>query len=126
MSNDNKIDYARASKFPFPILAVIAFLFIGYVWGLWHPGWLVFLTIPVYYGTVEWLAKRQDGDNKSFMTLLPYPMVITSIYLLLGFLFDLWHPTWLIFLTIPIWAFFADGSKNKDSDSSSNDSDLDM
>lgn len=35
----------------------------------------------------------------------PYPVLVTIIYLLLGY-FGYWHPGWLIFLTIPLWAFF--------------------
>ena len=33
----------------FPILAVAGFFVLGFGYGLWHQGWLLFLTIPVYY-----------------------------------------------------------------------------
>lgn len=42
-------------KFPYPILVVMAFLFIGFFFGWWHPGWMIFLTIPLYY----WYAATQ-------------------------------------------------------------------
>lgn len=35
-----------------------------------------------------------------------YAPICTAIYLLLGFVFNLWHPGWLIFLTIPIFSSF--------------------
>ncbi len=36
-------------RFAYPIVATAAFMFIGFYWGAWHPGWVVFLTIPIYY-----------------------------------------------------------------------------
>ena len=38
--------------FAFPILAVIVFLFVGCVYDIWHPTWIVFILIPVYYSIV--------------------------------------------------------------------------
>ena len=40
-------------------------------------------------------ARRARGDAM-------FPVWITALYLLLGFVFGLWHPGWLLFLTIPI------------------------
>lgn len=37
------------TSFPYPILCVIVFLLAGFFWGIWHPAWIVFLTIPIYY-----------------------------------------------------------------------------
>lgn len=34
--------------FPYPVFITILFLLLG-CFGWWHPGWLVFLTIPLYY-----------------------------------------------------------------------------
>ncbi len=31
----------------YPLVVVIAYLVMGFVWNLWHPGWIIFLTIPV-------------------------------------------------------------------------------
>ena len=28
---------------------MIVFLLAGFFWGIWHPAWIVFLTIPIYY-----------------------------------------------------------------------------
>ena len=35
--------------FPYPILTAIIYFFLGYFGEWWHPGWLIFLTIPLYY-----------------------------------------------------------------------------
>lgn len=32
-----------------------------------------------------------------------YPMVITVIYLITGFLLDNWHPGWMLYLSIPLY-----------------------
>ena len=40
-------------------------------------------------------ARRARGDAM-------FPVWITALYLVLGFVFGLWHPGWLLFLTIPI------------------------
>ncbi|MEG0853975.1 MAG: helix-turn-helix transcriptional regulator [Angelakisella sp.] len=32
-----------------------------------------------------------------------YAVLCTAIYLIMGFLFDKWHPGWIIFLTIPVF-----------------------
>lgn len=37
---------------PVPILLTIAFLLLGFTFGLWHPGWMLFLLVPVYYWIV--------------------------------------------------------------------------
>jgi len=44
--------------FPYPVLCVIVFLGIGFLSGAWHPGWLVFLTVPLYY----WMANIIEHD----------------------------------------------------------------
>lgn len=46
------------STFPYPVLCVVVFLLLGFFFGWWHPGWLVFLTIPLYY----WIARIIEDD----------------------------------------------------------------
>lgn len=42
-----------------------------------------------------------------------YPILITILYLILGFLFDLWHPGWMLYLTIPIFYVWVGNQKKK-------------
>lgn len=100
--DDKGLDLAGL-KGAVPIIAVITFMILGLFWGLWHPGWLVFLLIPVVY--FLW-PEKIDGKWTIRPTLrkFPYPVLATFIFLLLGFLLDGWAWAWLIFLTIPIWA----------------------
>lgn len=82
--------------FPYPIVVTLAYLLIGFQFGLWHPGWLLFLTIPVYY-----TALSSEGGFD--LNRVPYPLPVSILYLVAGFALNLWHPGWLIFLTIPLY-----------------------
>lgn len=44
--------------FPYPVLVVIVYLIIGMFFGWWHPGWIIFFTIPFYY----WIVKVINDD----------------------------------------------------------------
>ncbi len=39
-------------------------------------------------------ARRRKSDAM-------FPLTITALYLVLGCVFNLWHPGWLVFLIIP-------------------------
>lgn len=46
------------STFPYPVACALAYLVIGFCFGWWHPGWIIFFTIPFYY----WLVKTIHND----------------------------------------------------------------
>lgn len=83
----------------FPVLCALIYLLIGFLWNLWHPGWLIFFTIPLYY--TFWKDLRK---GKGFKKALKegWPICCALIFLALGCIWGLWHPGWLIFLTVPI------------------------
>lgn len=83
----------------YPILITVLYLLLGFICHAWHPGWLIFLTVPLYY----W-------QPKSKLLRWCNPVFITLLYLVLGFYFHLWHPGWMIFFAIPI-AYIVDGSQ---------------
>ena len=82
-------------------LSLIAYIIMGSVWGLWHPGWIVFFAIPVLPTLSEAIIRR---DAHTFC----YPVFITAVYLIVGFVCGLWHPMWVLFLTIPVYSIIAD------------------
>ncbi len=91
------------NKFPYPIVAVIAFLawgFSGLCMGF-KLSWIVFLTIPLYYTLVNAIIKRKPSH-------FCYPVLVVIVYLLFGLLMGLWHPMWVLFLTIPVYYFICD------------------
>ncbi len=87
-------------KFPFPIIAVLLYLAIGYFTHAWHPGWLIFLLIPIYYHYAAALTVRKP---KARLLTMPVPEVILLVYLFFGFVCSIWSPTWILFLLIPLY-----------------------
>lgn len=71
----------------FPVIITFLYLAAGFCFQWWHPAWLLFLTIPIYYAGLY-------GS---------YPVLVTLLFLLAGFCFNWWHPAWLLFLTIPLF-----------------------
>lgn len=52
--------YLKMTRFPYPVLAAMIYLILGFTYNWWHPGWLIFLTIPFYY----WLAAAVDRSRQ--------------------------------------------------------------
>ena len=46
------------ATFPYPVACVIIYLIMGFVFSWWHPGWVIFLTIPIYY----WIVRVVEDD----------------------------------------------------------------
>lgn len=83
-------------RLPLGIIAIIVFLIIGSVTGIWHPTWMIFILVPIIDSFITAVAKR---DFHRFA----YPVLTAEIYLWMGFMRELWHPGWIIFLTIPVY-----------------------
>lgn len=45
------------NSFPYPVFLTIIYLILGFVLGLWHPGWLIYLTVPMYYMLADAIGK---------------------------------------------------------------------
>ena len=82
------------------------YLWIGFEYSLWHPGWLLFLAIPIISNIIISIK------DKKFSSIV-YPIMVTAGFLYLGFTLNLWHPSWLLFLTIPIINSVIRAKKNK-------------
>ena len=88
---------SKAASFPFPVLVVALYLLIGFSLDRWHPTWLLFLTIPLYYIIVSVIT----GDRGAIHAV--YPILVAAAFVFIGFFFGIWHPTWLLFFTIPLY-----------------------
>ncbi len=57
-----KIDKQRKDSIStiFSMIATGSYLYIGFFYGLWHPGWLVFLIIPVANALYDLLRTRES------------------------------------------------------------------
>ncbi len=49
--------------FPFAVVATLAYLLLGCLWGYWHPGWILFLTVPLYH-TITCIIVRKQATIK--------------------------------------------------------------
>lgn len=84
--------------FPYPLLCVVLYLVMGafHILGGWSWGWLIFLTIPLYYTLGDAIAYR----NASAFC---FPVLVVLVYLILGLSLGWWHPGWILFSTIPLY-----------------------
>lgn len=98
------------NKFPYSMVCVLAYLILGFCinpaengFSGWHPGWLIFLTIPLYHGAVSAITYHRGNR-------FPYPILCVLIYLLIGFFANIWTWSLLIFLTVPVYYWLVNGS----------------
>ena len=71
-------------------------------WSIW---WILFIFIPVIPSFIDAIAK------KKFTNFL-YPVFITALYCYIGMCYDMWHPGWVLFLTIPLFYIIFDPIDN--------------
>ena len=46
------LTYWSASRRSMAVVVTVAFLITGFLLDNWHPGWMLFLTIPLYYALI--------------------------------------------------------------------------
>lgn len=73
-----------------PLISLLIFLFLGFFYNLWNPGWLVFLLIPI----VPFLVGLKQ-------IRITFPLLVFVTYIGIG-VAGYWHPGWIIFLLVPI------------------------
>lgn len=80
------------------LLVVITYLLLGFL--IPHEGfakgWLLFLTIPLAFSLFLAIEKRNAN-------IFAYPVLAVIIFLSVGFFAGIWHPTWIVFVTIPVY-----------------------
>ena len=81
------------------IVAIIAYLLIGFLMDIWHPSWVVFLAPIVISSLVMAIGKKKANKFN-------YPFFVVMIYVLFSSLYGLWHPLWVLFITIPLYYSF--------------------
>ena len=95
----------------FPLVTV-AYLIMGFVWDLWHPGWLIFVVAALLSPILSAINRPKLRPEKKSSHLGPVVdwdrinaafcaivfLVAIPAYLVLGLVWNLWHPGWLIFV----------------------------
>lgn len=77
-----------------PLISVMLFLFFGLYNGNWALGASFFLLIPISWVILSKYPWRRLSDIM--------PIVALAIFLWIGFGYNTWHPTWLVFFSIPL------------------------
>ena len=52
----------KPTEFLFPVFVTGLYLTVGMFFGRWHPEWVMFLTIPVYYIIADYAEKRHKKE----------------------------------------------------------------
>lgn len=73
-----------------PFLSTALFFLFGVLANAWHPGWLVFLLIPMTA-----LLRKRKIDYRPLSVF-----VILIVFILGGTYFDAWNPLWALFLIL--------------------------
>ena len=86
----------------FSLAVTIAYLTLGFCVGArgWACGWPLFLLIPVVSSVVEIVFYKKIAG-------FGYPSLIVAVYCAVGMIFGVWHPTWIMFVSIPIFYIVA-------------------
>lgn len=85
---------ARMLRFPFPLVLTAAFIFLGFLTHLWHPLWMLFLLIPVYY---MYALSLRAATRRGRLALWPVVPVSVLLFLIAGFALHLWKFAWILF-----------------------------
>ena len=53
-----------------PMVCVFVYLLLGFVWGLWHPGWIIFLLIPIITTLIgSEKSKKENKKEKDYIDI---------------------------------------------------------
>ena len=106
--SDEEIDIESSSSVsfwssvPYSIAITIAYLLWGFLSERgWAIGWTLYVTIPVYYSIIVAIKHKS-------ISRFNYAVFATFIFLLFGMIYGIWHPLWIVFLTVPIFDIIAD------------------
>ncbi|MDE6111129.1 MAG: DUF4097 domain-containing protein, partial [Eubacterium sp.] len=85
-----------------PIAVVFLYLFFGFFTRHgWAIGWIMFLFIPIIETAITAIKTKNP-------TRFCYPVFVTAMYLAGGMILHVWHPTWILFITIPMYYIICD------------------
>lgn len=104
--NDDEKHYSHTTKVILAVAsgltvfaALIAYILLGVYLkepNGWAYTWMLFMLIPVVPSLIEAIASKK-------FTKFCYPVLVAAVYCFVGMWFNLWHPFWFLFLTIPVY-----------------------
>ena len=102
------LTFLHALEACFTLLVIIAYIVVGLCYkgtmgttgvNAWAGLWPMFLLIPIPSSLREAVSKKR-------FCIFAFPVLVTSVYCFLGMLLGMWHPMWVLFLTIPVYYSF--------------------
>lgn len=81
--------------FPFPLLVVVIYILLGFSLHLWHPSWLIFISIPAYY---HFAIATRATTKKGLLLGLPVIEAAVLLFLVLGLFLNAWKWAWILFI----------------------------
>lgn len=87
-------------------LGLIAFLLTGFFLDWWAFGW-TFILLGIGLITLIEAIERKKPEH------FAYALPIVAAFCIVGITTGIWHPTWALFLTIPIYYIICDAFKKK-------------
>jgi len=78
------------------LLTLIGYFIWSFVFNAWDVSWVLWIFMPAAMSIFEAILKKR-------FTKFLYPCLVTGLFCLLGMQFDLWHPLWFLFITIPFF-----------------------
>ena len=82
-------------------ITLIAYFVWSFCFDAWKISWVLWPLMPAVMSLFEAIFKKR-------LTKFVYPLLIVAIYCFIGMQFDLWHPFWFLFITIPPYYIIAD------------------
>lgn len=87
------------------LLCALIYICLGVTLNLWHPGWIIFFAgVIACIWTGTFTERPKDGEQRTLLQKISGAVCgtvmvgATAAYLLMGFLGELWHPGWVIFI----------------------------
>lgn len=87
-------------RFPFWLILIAFYVGFNLIFQQWHPSWLVFFLIPIYYHLAGACCCK---SKKAFLLALPIPEIAVLLYLIFGFAFGAWVKGLFVLILIPIY-----------------------
>jgi len=83
------------------LIALVAYILVGSLMGMWYNGWVVFLIPEIIASLVRAISSRKFSKfNMPFVSTFAYFFVCMVVP---GLSAELWHPMWVVFLAIPLY-----------------------
>ena len=87
------------------VIAALVYVCVSvFVPAMWARLWVVFLAVPVIDSIPQAIITRRASAFN-------FSVLVVFVYLTVGMFCGIWHPTWLMFLAIPIWSWLMHGAK---------------